>query len=100
MRRKHLREIRRIDKLVYPRPWSMALYLDELQRAGVQATRHTRPPARCNSSRYRPIDQRLGSTSLSIPRISPSCLPPLVPMPGGWSSGARHPAGTRPFRDA
>jgi len=39
MRRKHLREIRRIDKLVYPRPWSMALYLDELQRAGERVYR-------------------------------------------------------------
>ena len=34
MRRKHLHEIRRIDRLVYARPWSMALYLDELQRSG------------------------------------------------------------------
>lgn len=39
MRRKHLREIRRIDKLVYPRPWSMALYLDELQRGGERVYR-------------------------------------------------------------
>lgn len=39
MRRKHLREIRRIDKLVYPRPWSMALYLDELQRSGERVYR-------------------------------------------------------------
>lgn len=33
MTRRHLREIRRIDRLVYPRPWSMAIYLDELQRS-------------------------------------------------------------------
>ncbi len=39
MRRKHLREIRRIDRLVYPRPWSMALYLDELQRHGERVYR-------------------------------------------------------------
>ena len=39
MRRKHLREIRRIDRLVYPRPWSMALYLDELQRGGERVYR-------------------------------------------------------------
>lgn len=39
MRRKHLREIRRIDRLVYPRPWSMALYLDELQRSGERVYR-------------------------------------------------------------
>ena len=32
MERRHLREVRRIDRLVYPRPWSMAIYLDELQR--------------------------------------------------------------------
>lgn len=32
MRRRHLRAIRAIDKLVYPRPWSLALYLDELSR--------------------------------------------------------------------
>ena len=39
MRRKHLREIRRIDRLVYPRPWSMALYLDELERGGERVYR-------------------------------------------------------------
>ena len=32
MERRHLREVRRIDRMVYPRPWSMAIYLDELQR--------------------------------------------------------------------
>ncbi len=32
MERRHLREVCRIDRLVYPRPWSMAIYLDELQR--------------------------------------------------------------------
>ena len=32
MERRHLREVRRIDRLVYLRPWSMAIYLDELQR--------------------------------------------------------------------
>ncbi len=39
MCRKHLREIRRIDRLVYPRPWSMALYLDELARSGERVYR-------------------------------------------------------------
>ena len=34
MTRTHLRDIRRIDQLVYPRPWSMSLYLDELRRGG------------------------------------------------------------------
>ena len=34
MSRKHLRDIRRIDQLVYPRPWSMSLYLDELRHTG------------------------------------------------------------------
>ena len=39
MRRAHLREIHRIDRLVYPRPWSMALYLDELQRGSQRVYR-------------------------------------------------------------
>lgn len=34
LERRDLREVRRIDRLVYPRPWSMALYLDELARRG------------------------------------------------------------------
>lgn len=33
MRRRHLRAVRAIDAQVYPRPWSMGLYLDELKRA-------------------------------------------------------------------
>lgn len=32
MRRRHLRAVRAIDAQVYPRPWSMGLYLDELSR--------------------------------------------------------------------
>ena len=39
MTRTHLRGIRCIDKLVYPRPWSMALYLDELRRGGERVYR-------------------------------------------------------------
>lgn len=39
MERRHLREVRRIDRLVYPRPWSMALYLDELRRGGERVYR-------------------------------------------------------------
>lgn len=34
MRRRHLRAVHRIDRLVYPRPWSMALYQQELARPG------------------------------------------------------------------
>lgn len=30
MRRRHLRQVLRIDHAVYPRPWSLALYLGEL----------------------------------------------------------------------
>ncbi|WP_419837593.1 ribosomal protein S18-alanine N-acetyltransferase [Candidatus Poriferisodalis sp.] len=39
MTRTHLRDIRRIDRLVYPRPWSMSLYLDELRRGGERVYR-------------------------------------------------------------
>ena len=39
LERRHLREVRRIDRLVYPRPWSMALYLDELARGGERVYR-------------------------------------------------------------
>ena len=42
MERAHLRDIRRIDKLVYPRPWSMSLYLDELRRGGERVYRVAR----------------------------------------------------------
>ena len=30
MRRRHLRQVLRIDHQVYPRPWSLGLYLGEL----------------------------------------------------------------------
>src|SRR5688572_10832753 len=30
MRRRHLRQVLRIDHAVYPRPWSLGLYLGEL----------------------------------------------------------------------
>ena len=39
MERRHLREVRRIDKLVYPRPWSLSIYLDELARRGERVYR-------------------------------------------------------------
>lgn len=32
LRRRHLRHLMAIDRQVYPDPWSMALYLDELRR--------------------------------------------------------------------
>lgn len=34
MRRRHIRAVHRIDRQVYPRPWSMALYQQELSRPG------------------------------------------------------------------
>jgi [ribosomal protein S18]-alanine N-acetyltransferase len=39
MRRRHLRAVHRIDRQVYPRPWSVALYHQELAQP---ATRHYR----------------------------------------------------------
>jgi ribosomal-protein-alanine N-acetyltransferase len=36
MRRRHLRSVLRIEALVYPRPWSLSLFLSEL---GLRATR-------------------------------------------------------------
>lgn len=39
LERRDLREVRRIDRLVYPRPWSLALYLDELARRGERVYR-------------------------------------------------------------
>ncbi len=35
----HLREVRQIDKLVYPRPWSMSLHQAELSRGGERVYR-------------------------------------------------------------
>lgn len=37
MRRRHLRHVLRIEAQVYPRPWSLALFMSEL---GLRATRH------------------------------------------------------------
>lgn len=42
MRSRHLRAVRRIDAAVYPRPWSMALYQQELARGASRVYRVAR----------------------------------------------------------
>jgi ribosomal-protein-alanine N-acetyltransferase len=36
MRRRHLRQVLRIERQVYPRPWSLGLFLSELSMRGTR----------------------------------------------------------------